>query len=195
MADTNDLLQELINLVRAQQASIELQQQAIASLAELVEGQNRLPQLATEKSSESAEPEKPDLRRKPVDWLSVTGRERLGAWQGLAYFVEVLVYRYNLHLEIRPCWWRHADAVEELTALWHTRQMSYRDDADLDKAYTWQDALAKARDRLRFMFVACFEGHIDNTIRTEWMSEEIRQDFARTVQRDVLASEGRVPEQ
>jgi hypothetical protein len=194
MDGTADLVQQLLRVVEQQQASIHSQQQAIGRLGDLLERTTAtlpVPEPAPPAADKEKAEEKPEsLRRKPVDWLQVSGRERLAAWQGLAYFVEVLVYRYNLQMEVRPCWWQHSDVVEELTALWHTRQMSYRDDADLNAAYTWQDALYKARDRLRFMFVACLEAHVDQTIDGVWMDDETRNAFVQQVQRDVLGSTG-----
>jgi hypothetical protein len=130
------------------------------------------------------EPDEPQPRR-PVDWFRVSGPERLAAWQGLALFVEALVYRYNLQLELRPCWWQHGDAVEELTALWHIRQTSYGDDAALGSAMSWQDQFYKSRDRLRDIFVSCRDGHIDATIHT-WMRDDMRQAFHHAVRTDVL---------
>ena len=193
MTDTPELVERLLEVVREQQQAIGAQQQAIERLTELVErtalgaGSPAEPPPGQQSGPPPTDPPKPQ-KQKPVDWLQVAGRDRLMVWQGLAYFVEVIVHRYNLHAEVRPCWWQHPEAVEELTALWHMRQLSYRDDADLNAAATWQDNLVKSRDRLRFMFVACLDGHVDQMFDEVWMPDEVRNEFVREVQRDVMDS-------
>lgn len=188
MSDNDDLVRRLLHVVEQQQESIQAQQEAIERLGDLID--RAWPPAAPQQDPPAPAPDPTSSHRKPVDWLQVTGRERLVAWQGLAYFVEVVVYRYNLQMEVRPCWWLHTDVVEELTALWGIRQVCYRDDADLNAAATWQDALYKSRDRLRFMFVACLEAHVDQTIDGEWMPDDIRTAFVHQVQRDVFGTEG-----
>jgi hypothetical protein len=126
-------------------------------------------------------------RQRPIDWFAISGRERLMAWQGLAQFVEALVVRYNLQLEIRPCWWRHADAVEELTALWQARQSYFGADAGLRDAMAWQNTFYASRDRLRFMFVACGEYHTDAMVRI-WMTDEDRAGLVEAVRQEVFGS-------
>jgi hypothetical protein len=126
-------------------------------------------------------------RQRPVDWFTVSGHERLLAWQGLAQFVETLVFRYGLQLEIRPCWWRHAEAVEELTALWHARQVLYGDGASLRDAMSWQDTFYSSRDRLRYMFVACSAYHVDSIVQL-WMTDADRAAMVEGVRHDVLGN-------
>jgi len=121
----------------------------------------------------------------PIDWSRIAGPERREAWFGLAAFVEVTVRRYNLALELRPCWWQHGEAVEALTALWHVRQFSYREGAKLTDAMAWQDALYKSRGRLRDIFVSCNDGHVDSSVDS-WMTNDVAASFTRMVQRDCL---------
>jgi hypothetical protein len=121
----------------------------------------------------------------PVDWFSVSGPDRLAAWQGLAEFVEALVFRYNMQLEIRPCWWAHGAAIEELTALWHMRQALYGPDADLKNAMQWQDTLQRSRDRLRPIFRSCRDDHVRSAVNF-WMSDQARKAFVDAVRSDLL---------
>jgi hypothetical protein len=116
----------------------------------------------------------------PIDWSSISGRDRLDAWLGLAEFVECIVRRYNLALELRPCWWQHGDAVEELTALWQIRLFSYRVGAKPTEGMTWQDMLYKSRGRLRDIFVSCGNGHIDPSVDI-WMTEDVATSFQRLI--------------
>ncbi len=156
----------------------------------LLESVERLVQLIETERTPAAHgagastPEQPVPKPPPVDWFTVSGRDRLAAWQGLAEFVEAVVHRYGVQREIRPCWWLHPTAVEELTALWHTRQFLYGPDASLGNAMQWQSAFAQSVDRLRGMFVSCRGHHVDSP-PPAWMSDELRRDFQRAVSDDV----------
>ncbi len=122
----------------------------------------------------------------PIDWAAISGEERLIAWRELSEFIERLVYRYNLHLEIRPCWWRHTNAIEELTALWHVQQATYKPGAPLSAAMSWADTLHKSRDRLRGIFTPCRDEHIDASMsHRAWMDDGNRAAFFEAVRRDM----------
>jgi hypothetical protein len=126
------------------------------------------------------------VKRRPVDWSEVSGAERLAAWHALAAFVEALVYRHQMHVEVASCWWRHSDVVEELSALWQFRQFSFGEDADLNGAMQWQDALDRGRSRLRLLLVSCRDGHVDTSMAGRpWMTDAGREAFAEAVRRDV----------
>ncbi len=118
----------------------------------------------------------PSGRRALVDWTRISGAERRAAWHDLARFVEYLVFRYDLVLEIMPCWWRHGAAVEELTALWHLRELIYRAGADLGGPMSWHNSFQSCRTRLQGVFVSCRDGHTDASI-SEWTTKAIQQDF------------------
>ena len=122
----------------------------------------------------------------PIDWFSISGRDRLAAWQGLAAFVDTLVYRYDLQREIMTCWWQHNDAVEELTALWQVRLSSFLDGASLNAAMSWQDTFYKSRARLAGIFSSCREGHVDARVHG-WMSNEAREALASHIQEEASA--------
>lgn len=116
----------------------------------------------------------------PIDWFAITPTEETLVWRGLAAFVEMIVVRYNLAAEIRPCWWRHDEAVDELTALWQTRAFHYQGGAGLNAAMSWLDTLAKSRGRLRDCFVSCRDSHVDVTMM-HWASDAERHEFIEFV--------------
>lgn len=185
MSDEASEIQRLIAAVEAQQQSIRLLVDALRE-SRGQPAEEPAPETKDdekdEKDDEKDEKDEKDEdeKDKPVDWLTVTGAERFAAWQGLAMFVETLVFRYNLQMDIRPCWWRHPGAVEELTALWHTRVASYGEDTNLKAAMSWQDTMHRSRDRLRPMFVSCRDEHIDAAARS-WMTDDVRREFYRAV--------------
>lgn len=176
MSELSDQLQDLIELVQVQQQSIE-------RLIQAMEGAR--PPASGSPATAQSQKRKPG----PVDWLKLSGQERLNIWHELASFVETLVGRYNLQLEILPCWWQHKDAVDELTALWQFRQATFREGADLKAPMGWQDILNRSRDRMRSMFVSCREGHVDTAMES-WMHDDIKAAFYRAVEADVSENRG-----
>lgn len=169
MDDSHDLA-PLLDAIRMQQRSID-----------------RLVHLLEERSAGTDDRADEEPRPKLVDWFHVSGRERVAAWQGLARFVEAVVFRYNVQGEIRPCWWLHPPAVEELTALWHVRQDMYGADESLGNAMAWQDTFARSRERLRSIFVSCRDRHVDSTHHT-WMSDDTRRAFYDAVREEAERS-------
>ncbi|GAA2405178.1 hypothetical protein GCM10010191_11220 [Actinomadura vinacea] len=149
---------------------IKAQQEAIDRLMALVQ-ERKQPEPAKRK----------ERRERPIDWLTISEKERAAAWRGLAAFVESLVFRYGLQMEIQPCWWRHAEAVEELTALWQVRQNAFGENATLGSGMQWQNAFHSSRKRLSTMFGSCRSGHIDSTV-TMWMTEDDRKAFDHAVE-------------
>ena len=119
----------------------------------------------------------------PIDWARLTGDDRSAAWEGLASFVEALVGRYKLQWTIRPGWWRHSDAVEELTALWQLRSKTFRAEAGAADAMSWQDAVYKSSDRLWGILSSCGEGHVSPGF-SEWMPDAERMDLQLQIQRE-----------
>jgi hypothetical protein len=171
-------------------AAVQAQQRSIDRLVRLVEQRERDAWEAEARQRASADKPQPEPARRPIDWNAVAGRDRLLAWQGLAAFVENLVFQYNLQLQVRPCWWQHQNVVEELTALWHMRQASFGESADLRSAMAWQDSVAKVVDRLVGVFVSCRSGHVEANMTT-WMTDSTRHEFLQNVRNDVLS---RVPD-
>jgi hypothetical protein len=169
-------------------AAIQALQQTLERVVRLSEEHARreLEQLAANATPPEEEPppiEEPQA--KPIDWFHVSGRDRLNAWRDLSAFVERLVIRYNMEAVVRPCWWQHPEAVEELTALLHLRQYSYQDGASLAGAMSWLDNFNKSRERLRAMFMACTTYHVA-PIPRPWMSEADRAAFYEGVRQELL---------
>ncbi|HEX3733201.1 MAG TPA: DUF4913 domain-containing protein [Mycobacteriales bacterium] len=119
----------------------------------------------------------------PIDWATISGPARIKAWQDLAGFVEGLVVRYSLQLEILPCWWMHGEAIEELTSLWQARQVAYAAGSDASMASWWQDLLERSRMRMREIFGSCRDGHIDSSGQ-RWMTDENRSALARAIEEE-----------
>jgi hypothetical protein len=117
-----------------------------------------------------------DRPQKPIDWFDLSAEMSTTVWRRLGSFVEALVLRYNLQLELRPCWWKHGDAVEELTALWQFRQACFREGAGLNAPMSWQDTFYKSRNRLSGMLSSCRERHVDASFSV-WLSDEVRAEF------------------
>jgi hypothetical protein len=93
---------------------------------------------------------------------------------------------FDLQLTIRPCWWQHSEAVDELTALWHFHQHTYADPTKLDGAMNWRDTFFRSRDRLRDLFMSCRDMHVNMRIAVTWMNDEVRREFQTMVDGDVL---------
>jgi hypothetical protein len=122
-------------------------------------------------------------RPRPIDWWTLSGRERQDTWGQLSEFVEALVRRYSLQLVILPCWWRHNEAVEELTALWEVRKICFGENADPRGGTSWLDGFNKSVDRLRGFFGSCREGHLNQDIGV-WMTPGGRAEFRKAVIQD-----------
>jgi hypothetical protein len=161
------------------------QQQLIDSLVRLVEPDADAPAPLDPPAPRDADADAPAPaeRDTPVDWLRLSGAERLAAWQGLWRFVSVLVQRYRLQFDVRPCWWLHADAVDELTALWHIRDVCFREGAGLSAAATWQDNFHKSRERLSLIFPSCRTEHVDAGT-PPWMTDAMSEAFFRHIQQE-----------
>jgi hypothetical protein len=182
VSDDSAELDRLFSLVQSLQRSVD----QILELLKQGQQTKKEPSSRGEKGEE-----KP--KRGPIDWMRLSGDERLAVWEGLAVFVESLVHRYNLQLEILPCWWRHPDAVEELTALWQIRQNVFGERDDPTASYQWQNQLYNSRERLSALFMSCREGHIGMSITT-WMTPEMRADFQRAMLVDSYPEgKGRIP--
>ena len=169
-------------------AKVDSLQRTVDRILAIVE-QSQAQESAKEKAESPPQKEKGEEKRKrgPINWLQLSGDERRATWEGLAAFVEAIVFRYNLQLEIQPCWWQHADAVEELTALWQIRQNVFGERGDPTASYQWQNQLYNSRERLSGLFSSCREGHIDTTL-TRWMSDDMRAEFKRAVHADSYGS-------
>lgn len=102
----------------------------------------------------------------PYCWKHVSASEARGLWIRLREWVDWVNGRYfaSSWKSIRPCWFRHPAAVEELTALWAAWEAAYRapDDGDgfSDAALWWHEKLHTVVHRLwDEQFAECKAGH------------------------------------
>ncbi len=102
----------------------------------------------------------------PYCWKHVSASEARGLWIRLREWVDWVNARYfsSSWESIRPCWFRHPAAVEELTALWAAWEAAYRasDDGDgfSDAALWWHEKLHTVVHRLwDEQFAECKAGH------------------------------------
>lgn len=102
----------------------------------------------------------------PYCWKHVSASEARGLWVRLREWVDWVNDRYfsASWKSIRPCWFRHPAAVEELTALWAAWEAAYRatDDGDgfSDAALWWHEKLHTVVHRLwDEQFAECKAGH------------------------------------
>lgn len=73
-------------------------------------------------------------------WRSLSARQAETLWRQVADWVGWLRGRYPLARQIPPCWWRHPELVEELTALWLAWREAYVEkSAPLTAAIDWHD--------------------------------------------------------
>jgi hypothetical protein len=178
VGEVTDGLQAIVDAVKAQEQSIE---QLIGAL-----------RLATLDKTVLEVPKTDEVpAQRLINWLEITGEERLAAWYGLVSFVHTIVEHYGLQLTIRPCWWQHVDAIEELTALWLYYQQCFADPSNLGAALNWRDTSSRVRDRLREMFVSCRDMHVDPRIAGVWMTDEVRKDLGQAIVTDVASHPSR----
>ena len=102
----------------------------------------------------------------PYCWKHVSASEARGLWVRLREWVDWVNARYfgSSWESIRPCWFRHPAAVEELTALWAAWEAAYRakddDDGFSDAALWWHEKLHTVVHRLwDEQFAECKAGH------------------------------------
>ena len=104
----------------------------------------------------------------PYCWRHVSAAEARRLWVRLREWVDWVNARYfaSSWESIRPCWFRHPAAVEELTALWAAWEAAYRasDEGEgfSDAALWWHEKLHTVVHRLwDEQFAECKAGHQD----------------------------------
>lgn len=102
----------------------------------------------------------------PYCWRYVSAAEARGLWIRLRDWVDWVNGRYfaSSWESIRPCWFRHPAAVEELTALWAAWEAAYRSSDEgegfSDAALWWHEKLHTVVHRLwDEQFAECKAGH------------------------------------
>ncbi|MEV5434446.1 hypothetical protein AB0K80_00180 [Streptomyces sp. NPDC052682] len=112
----------------------------------------------------------------PVCWADLEPAERAALWPEFVDWVIWMADRYEVTNDQLPrqCWWRHGSVVEELTALWTSHQSAYARGEDAGSApYLWQDALARAIERIGRLWVGtCRNGHHRERHRERWGDDE-----------------------
>lgn len=96
-----------------------------------------------------------------VNWRTLTDEDAPAVWVELADWVDWFLQRYQIsHKKVPPCWYRHGDLVEELSALHTAWKVSY---SPLDGGYGpigWHERLTVAMDRIIARTPAeCSHGH------------------------------------
>lgn len=140
--------------------AMDAQQQRIEQL----ESTGPVPALAP--SGDAQAPADEPVAYVPYCWRYVSAAEARGLWIRLREWVDWVNGRYfaSSWESIRPCWFRHPAAVEELTALWAAWEAAYRatDDGDgfSDAALWWHEKLHTVVHRLwDEQFAECKAGH------------------------------------
>ncbi|MGH3545403.1 MAG: DUF4913 domain-containing protein [Mycobacteriales bacterium] len=183
-AQNNAEVERVVGLVQTQQETIDYLVQYIerveAQLNDRIDTVESSPAAAAAPAAPAGAAPQQASGPDPIDWATISGTDRVKAWNDLSGFVEGLVYRYSLQLEILPCWWMHGEAVEELTSLWQARQVAYAPGSDASMASWWQDLLERSRMRMREIFGSCRDGHIDSSGQ-RWMTDEGRSALKRAI--------------
>lgn len=111
-------------------------------------------------------------------WTRMDPAEARESWAVLrGWLAEIVFTRYDdLAEAIQPCWYRHAEAVEQLSwlcAAW--RQAYLSAEASVSLAAEWHIRWAPSvRDRLKTVFKPCLRGHSTNP--HDYRSTEQRVD-------------------
>lgn len=123
----------------------------------------------------------------PYCWRHVSAAEARGLWVRLREWVDWVNGRYfaSSWESIRPCWFRHPAAVEELTALWAAWESAYRasDEGEgfSDAALWWHEKLHAVVHRLwDEQFAECKAGHQDPDVY-ERATDSSFEEFLRSV--------------
>lgn len=123
----------------------------------------------------------------PYCWRHVSAAEARGLWVRLREWVDWVNARYfaSSWESIRPCWFRHPAAVEELTALWAAWESAYRatDEGEgfSDAALWWHEKLHAVVHRLwDEQFAECKAGHQDPDMY-ERTTDPSFEEFLRSV--------------
>lgn len=119
-------------------------------------------------------------------WHHATPQRRAQMWSELRAFVDWLIGRYQPggSVEIRPCWYRHPVAVEELWALMAAWRASYcGTEQATDQLTTWhQHWLWPCLQRLGTYagWAGCGTGHKPPTGVTPSLTDDAFADYIRS---------------
>lgn len=94
-------------------------------------------------------------------WRDLPAEERPAKWDELREFVVWIAERYAIQKnEIPPCWFRHGDLVEELSALRSAWDASFMEEDSGLGPIGWHERFALARLRVKGMADGCTRGHV-----------------------------------
>jgi hypothetical protein len=127
-------------------------------------------------AGEGREGEEECVAGAPVCWDDLEEAKRAALWPEFVAWVIWMADRYEVTNDQIPrqCWWQHGAVVEELTALWTSHQSAYAQGEDAGSApYLWQDALARAIERIGRLWVGtCRNGQHRDRHREQWDGDE-----------------------
>lgn len=164
-----NMLSQLTAVMRRQQDTLNELTKGVDQLKERIAKLESRPKTTDQKKSTDQK----SAQWPTVDWHELSRAEQGDMLTELADFADELVWRYGLQDTLRPCWWRHDVAREELTSLWAARKVAYAADADQSMPSWWTDLLERSQVRLRRIFVKCRKKHQDPETDT-WMPDEER---------------------
>ncbi|WP_051274927.1 hypothetical protein [Cellulomonas sp. URHD0024] len=85
----------------------------------------------------------------PIVWSAFSDQEQENLLEDLELWVDWLVERYRLdHRVVPPCWMRHGELVEELSALHLAWQSAFASSATADSPLNWHEHFAVSRQRV-----------------------------------------------
>jgi hypothetical protein len=123
-------------------------------------------------------------------WPALNAAEATEAWSGLrTWLADILLARYpGAPRALLPCWYRHPDVLDSLTALYTAWRGAYDDPkAPADAAAVWLDRwLPAALRQLRESLGSCSDGH-DPVVPSGYLGRLLGSDYEAFVAADVVA--------
>lgn len=117
---------------------------------------------------------------RPIDWTRLPAEDAAQTWLDLDDWVRWLTRTYVLdHRDIPPCWYRHGDLVEELTALWTAHRAAYEPTGPATGPADWHHTFAACRTRLQAWAArtGCRHGQHRDPVPPIWAGEPATPDY------------------
>jgi hypothetical protein len=93
-----------------------------------------------------------------INWRTLAEDESNAVWVELNDWVEWARHRYQL-AALKPCWWRHADVVEQLSALQTAWKVCFDPEDSGMGPVTFLDHLDRVNPRLKTALQGCTREH------------------------------------